>query len=66
MDLYSGRGVTLTALASLCGAPQASLPLSRVDGCPFGLSILGPPGSDAFLLALAKTVSARESGGLSV
>jgi Asp-tRNA(Asn)/Glu-tRNA(Gln) amidotransferase A subunit family amidase len=56
-------GSSSGSLASLCGAPQASLPLSRVDDCPLGLSILGPPGSDALVLDLARTVSAGVSGG---
>ena len=58
-DLYSGRGLTLTSLASLCGAPQVSLPLCSVENCPLGLSLLGPPGSDAFLLELTRAICAR-------
>jgi amidase len=56
IDAYTGRGIGLTALASLCGLPQISLPLMTVDDCPFGLSILGPKGSDAALLELAVTI----------
>ena len=32
-------------------------PLSSADECPFGLSLLGPAGSDAALLDLAVTIA---------
>jgi amidase len=57
VDLYTGRLLMLTSLASLCGAPQISMPLCRADGSPFGLSLLGPAGSDATLLDLAVTIA---------
>jgi len=57
VDLYTGRLLMLTSLASLCGTPQISMPLSRADECPFGLSLLGPAGSDAALLDLAVTIA---------
>ena len=57
VDLYTGRLLMLTSLASLCGTPQISMPLSSADECPFGLSLLGPAGSDAALLNLAVTIA---------
>lgn len=33
---------------------QISLPVGRVDGCPIGLSLIGPRGSDEALLKLAE------------
>ena len=57
VDLYTGRLLMLTSLASLRGTPQISMPLSRADECPFGLSLLGPAGSDAALLDLAVTIA---------
>lgn len=47
----------LTALAGLAGLPQIHLPLVKVNGVPFGLSIIGKPGSDMQLLALARLFS---------
>jgi amidase len=37
----------------LTGVPQVSIPGSTVDGLPIGLSIVGAPGSDATLIAVA-------------
>jgi amidase len=34
-----------------------TLPLGRIDGCPVGLSVIGAPGNDTQLLALAKTLA---------
>ena len=47
----------LTALAGLAGLPQVHLPLVSIGGVPFGLSIIGKPGSDMPLLALARLFS---------
>ncbi len=47
----------LTALAGLAGLPQVHLPLVKVAGVPFGFSIIGKPGSDMQLLALARLFS---------
>jgi len=52
------RALTLTSLAGHCGGPQVALPLGRWQGCPVGLSILGPRGSDRALLQLATTIAA--------
>jgi amidase len=43
----------LTCIASLCGVPQISTPAATVEGCPVGLSLLGPQHSDLMLLDLA-------------
>ena len=47
-----------TAIAGLSGLPQLSLPVGKVSGCPLGLSLIGPPGRDRALLALARKVGA--------
>ena len=44
----------LTALSGLSGLPQISMPLARHEGCPLGLSLIGPRGSDMVLLAFAE------------
>jgi amidase len=46
----------LAAHGGLTGVPQVSLPGPRVDGRPVGLSIVGAPGSDAALVAVAKAM----------
>jgi amidase len=45
--------ITLTCIAGMIGAPQLSIPAAEVDGSPVGLSLLGRPGSDEMILALA-------------
>jgi amidase len=37
----------------LTGVPQVSIPGGEVDGLPVGFSIVGAPGSDATLVAVA-------------
>lgn len=43
----------LLCVAGLAGLPQVVFPAGTVDGAPFGLSLIGPRGSDLSLLALA-------------
>jgi amidase len=45
--------MALLCMAGLGGLPQISLPLATVENCPAGLSLLGAPGADEALLALA-------------
>lgn len=42
-----------TALAGMLGLPELSAPWLEEDGLPVGLSLIGPPGADAALCALA-------------
>jgi amidase len=55
---HRGRTLSLTCIAGLARLPQISLPLARVEGCPLGLSLIGPPGNDLTLLALAEAFAA--------
>jgi len=56
------RTMRITCVAGLSGLPQVSIPLQAPSGKPFGVSLLGPAGSDLALLRLAKAVSQRLSG----
>jgi amidase len=56
LDPLRARLSCLTSHGGLTGVPQVSLPGAHVDGLPVGLSILGPPGSDAVLVAVAKAM----------
>jgi amidase len=49
--------LSLTSIAGLARLPQVSIPAGRVNGCPVGLSLIGPPGSDRALLDLAVQLS---------
>jgi amidase len=42
----------------MLGAPEVSLPLVKLEGCPIGLSLLGPKNSDRRLLSAATRVAA--------
>jgi amidase len=48
--------ISMLCIAGLAGLPQISLPLATVDGCPFGLSLIAPPGRDRALIDLAVRV----------
>lgn len=37
---------------------QVNLPIARVEGCPVGLGLIGPPGSDEALLELTERLMA--------
>ena len=50
------RIAALTCVAGLTGLPQLSVPGGRADGRPVGLSLIGPPGSDLRLAALARAL----------
>ncbi len=45
--------VGTTAIASLCGLPEVTLPAGTVKGVPVGLSLVAAPGRDAALLGFA-------------
>ena len=54
------RVLAMTALAGHAGLPQVSLPLLRVEGCPLGVSLIAPAGSDRALLAFARRFSTAD------
>jgi amidase len=58
LDPLRDRITCLCAHGGLTGMPQVSLPGSTVDGLPVGLSIVGGPGTDATLVAVALALEA--------
>ena len=46
-----------TAIASLCGLPEVTLPAARVGGAPVGLSLVAGRGRDRALLAFAREIA---------
>ena len=56
LDVWRGRVIALTCLASLAGVPQVTMPLAEEAGCPLGVSILGAAGADELVLAAAMSV----------
>lgn len=52
-----------TAFANIAGLPALSLPAGRDDqGMPLAVQLIGPPNSEAALLALARTLDAGLAG----
>lgn len=47
----------LNCIAGIAGLPQISLPMASVQGCPVGISLLGPRGGDELLLAAAQAIA---------
>jgi amidase len=58
LQAYRERALRLLCLSGLSGFPQITLPLGTVDGAPFGISLLGPAGSDLSLIRLGREVLA--------
>jgi amidase len=56
IDPLRDRITCLCAQGGLTGHPQVNLPGATVDGLPVGLSIIGPRGSDATLVAVARAM----------
>ena len=52
LDPLRDRVTCLYAQGGLAGHPQVNLPGATVDGLPIGVSIIGPRGSDATLVAV--------------
>jgi amidase len=59
VEAFRQRAQRLTCIAGLSGLPQISIPAATVDGAPIGLSLIGPPGRDLDLLALAVELEAH-------
>jgi amidase len=51
---FRTRALTLLCIAGLARLPQLNLPFGILHGCPIGVSLIGPRGSDMSLLAIAK------------
>lgn len=59
VDDVRTRTMRLTCVAGLSSLPQVSIPLRTEQGKPYGVSLMGPAGSDLALLRLAKAVAAE-------
>lgn len=62
LQAYRERALRLLCLSGLSGFPQISLPLGRVGGAPFGISLIGPAGSDMALIRLGRTIIETAGG----
>jgi amidase len=50
LEVFRGNAFALLSIAGLARLPQISLPLGTFDGCPLGLSMIGPRGCDRGML----------------
>ncbi|MGQ7791678.1 amidase [Faunimonas sp. B44] len=57
LQAFRERALCMLAISGLSGLPQVSIPLARLDGCPFGISVIGPRGSDRALVELAASLA---------
>jgi amidase len=53
LQTYRERALSILCISGLSGLPQVTMPLATLDGCPLGLSLIGPRGTDRALIALA-------------
>ncbi|WP_419908567.1 amidase [Hoeflea sp.] len=53
---YRERAIRLLCLSGLSGFPQLTLPVASVDCAPFGISLMGPRGSDRALLSIGRRI----------
>lgn len=56
VQTYREQALRLLCHSGLSGLPELTLPLSSVQSAPFGLSLLGPRGSDRAMLALGNRI----------
>ncbi|SOE52435.1 amidase [Orrella dioscoreae] len=59
VDQARMRTFRMTSLAGIAGLPQVSIPFLGADGLPYGVSIMGPAGSDQALIRLACELGRR-------
>jgi amidase len=55
---FRARALTLLCIAGLARLPQINVPLGRLNGCPIGISLIGPRDSDMMLLGVSRALAA--------
>ena len=53
---FREKCLKLLCISGISGFPQITIPLSSVSGAPFGVSLIGPPGSDMRLIRMARQI----------
>jgi amidase len=56
LGAFRERAIRQLMWSGLSGFPQISLPLGTVEDAPFGISLLGPAGSDRALIRLGRRI----------
>ncbi len=57
LQAFRERALCMLAISGLSGLPQVSIPLASLDGCPLGISVIGPRGSDRALVDFAVSLA---------
>lgn len=57
-DSFRHHSQRLLCVAGMAGLPQVALPAGHIDGAPYGVSLIGPRGSDLSLIRLAAKMAA--------
>lgn len=52
LDEYRNKAARLLCIAGLTGCPQITLPIACRENAPLGISLIGRPSADAWLLAI--------------
>lgn len=61
-DGFRHLAMPFLCVAGMTGLPQVVFPAGKVDGAPYGLSIIGPRGSDRSLIGLAARLVGHQHG----
>jgi amidase len=59
-DQFRHLSQPLLCIAGMAGLPQVTMPASVIEGAPYGVSLIGPKGSDLALIALAARLGGTE------
>jgi amidase len=62
LEKFRSNALALLCVAGLARLPQVSLPLASFGGCPLGVSLIGPRGSDARLLKAVSSFGGKNPG----
>lgn len=57
LEIFRDRALSILCIAGIAGLPQVTIPLAKHQGCPLGLSLIGPAGSDRALIELAGRIA---------
>ena len=57
LEAFRAQALSLLCIAGLARLPQVNLPLGTLDGCPIGISLIGPRGADILLLHIATSLA---------
>ena len=57
LQTFRERALAILCISGLSGLPQVSLPLAEFDGCPLGISFIGPRGGDQALVDLGVAIA---------